>query len=112
VTRLAAERGLPQPDLPEPEPFDARSPESVDLTGFGAVVFAGGFRPEYSAWIHVPGAFDEHGFPLHVDGASTAAPGLYFVGAHFLRKRKSSLLCGIAEDAAIVAAAVAARSRR
>jgi putative flavoprotein involved in K+ transport len=112
VTRLAAERGLPEPDLPDPEPFDGRSSESVDLTGFGAVVFAGGFRPDYGTWVKVPGAFDEHGFPLHVDGASTVAPGLYFVGAHFLRKRKSSLLCGIAEDAAIVAAAVAARSRR
>ena len=107
VTKLAAERGLPDPELPEPEPFDGRSPETVDLTGFGAVVFAGGFRPEYSAWIQVPGAFDELGFPLHVDGASTAAPGLHFVGVHYLRKRKSSLLCGVAEDAAIVAAAIA-----
>jgi putative flavoprotein involved in K+ transport len=30
-------------------------------------------------------------------------PGLYFVGVHFLRKRKSSLLIGVGEDAAIVA---------
>ena len=29
-------------------------------------------------------------------------PGLYFVGVHFLRKRKSSLLIGVGEDAAIV----------
>jgi putative flavoprotein involved in K+ transport len=105
--KLAAERGLPEPDLPDPEPFDGRSSESVDLTGFGAVVFAGGFRPDYGTWVKVPGAFDEHGFPLHVHGASTAALGLYFVGVHFLRKRKSSLLCGVAEDAAIVAAAIA-----
>ena len=61
--------------------------------------------------MRVPGAFDELGFPLQVDGASTVAPGLYFVGVHFLRKRKSSLLFGVGEDAALVAAAVA-RLRR
>jgi putative flavoprotein involved in K+ transport len=58
--------------------------------------------------VHVPGAFDEFGFPLHEDGASTAVPGLYFVGVHFLRKRKSSLLLGVGEDAAIVAYRIAA----
>ena len=45
---------------------------------------------------------------VHDEGASTAAPGLYFVGVHFLRKRKSSLLCGVGEDAAIVAGRIAA----
>jgi putative flavoprotein involved in K+ transport len=30
-------------------------------------------------------------------------PGLYFVGVHFLRKRKSSSLVGVGEDAGIVA---------
>lgn len=74
----------------------------LDLSGVGAVVFAGGFRPDYG-WIDVPGAFDELGFPVHADGASTAANGLYFVGVHFLRKRQSSLLCGVGEDAALVA---------
>ncbi len=34
-------------------------------------------------------------------------PGLHFVGVHFLRKRKSSLLVGVGEDAAIVAEHVA-----
>ena len=56
----------------------------------------------------MPGAFDPLGFPLHEEGASTAAPGLYFVGVHFLRKRNSSLLWGVGEDAAIVAAQIAA----
>jgi putative flavoprotein involved in K+ transport len=56
----------------------------------------------------IPGAFDEFGFPLHHEGASTAVRGLYFVGVHFLRKRKSSLLIGVGEDAAIVARQIAA----
>ena len=38
-----------------------------------------------------------------------AVPGLYFCGVHFLRKRKSSLLMGVGEDAAIVARSIAAR---
>jgi putative flavoprotein involved in K+ transport len=38
-----------------------------------------------------------------VDGASTVVPGLFFCGVHFLRKRKSSLLLGVGEDATVVA---------
>jgi putative flavoprotein involved in K+ transport len=108
VRKLVAERGLPAPDIVEPEPFDGRAPEILDLAGFGAVVFAGGFRPDYGRWVRVPGAFDEMGFPVHSDGASTAAAGLYFVGVHFLRTRKSSLLYGVGEDAAVVARQIAA----
>jgi putative flavoprotein involved in K+ transport len=107
VRKLVAERGLPVPELPEPEPFDADAPVELNLRGFGAVVFAGGFRPDYASWVRCPGAFDELGFPIHREGASTAAPGLYFVGVHFLRKRKSSLLVGVGEDAAIVARQIA-----
>jgi putative flavoprotein involved in K+ transport len=112
VRQLVAERGLPLPEIPEPEPFDGEAPEEVNLSGFGAVVFAGGFRPDYEAWVRFPGAFDEVGFPVHAEGASTVVPGLYFVGVHFLRKRKSSLLNGVGEDAAIVARGIAARHVR
>ena len=107
VRKLVAERGLPRPDIPEPEPFNAEAPEQLSLDGFGAVVFAGGFRPDYRSWVRCPGAFDELGFPIHRDGASTAVRGLYFVGVHFLRKRKSSIFLGVGEDAAIVARQIA-----
>jgi putative flavoprotein involved in K+ transport len=103
----AAERGLPPPEVPEPEPFDPSAPEELDLSGFGAVIFAGGFRPDHASWVRCPGGFDELGFPVHEDGASRVAPGLYFVGVHFLRKRKSSLLVGVGEDAEIVAKRIA-----
>ncbi len=105
--RHAAERGLPPLPVETPEPFDAEAPEELDLSGFGAVVFAGGFRPDYASWVHCPGAFDDLGFPIHDNGASTTVPGLHFVGVHFLRKRKSSLLIGVGEDAAIVAGRIA-----
>ena len=75
------------------------------------MIFAGGFRPGYAEWIDVPDAFDALGFPLQVDGASTVAPGLYFAGVHFMRKRKSSLFIGVGADAAIVADKIAAARR-
>jgi putative flavoprotein involved in K+ transport len=103
-----AERGLEPPGLEDPEPFLADAPEQVDLSGFGAVIFAGGFRPDYRSWLPWPEAFDELGFPLHQSCACTAVPGLYFVGVHFLRKRKSSLLIGVGEDAQIVSGQIAA----
>jgi putative flavoprotein involved in K+ transport len=97
------------PGLDEPPPFGDEGPERIDLRDFGAVLFTSGFRPDYGAWLDWPGAFDELGFPIHENGESVVRPGIFFVGVHFLRKRKSSLLIGVGEDAAIVARGVAAR---
>lgn len=106
--KLTVERGMPPLEIPEPEPFSEEAPDRLDLTGFGAVLFAGGFRPDYGSWVGIADAFDELGFPIHEDGASSAAKELHFVGVHFLRKRKSSLLVGVGEDAGIVARRLAA----
>jgi putative flavoprotein involved in K+ transport len=105
--RLAGERGLPPLEVADPEPFDPTAPERISLAGFGAVVFAGGFRPDFRAWLPWADAFDEMGFPIQVDGASTVVEGLFFAGTHFLRTRKSSILLGVGEDAAIVARTIA-----
>lgn len=94
--------GVDVPELPVPPPFLADPPTEIDLGGFGTVIFTAGFRPDYARWVHFP-AFDRWGFPLTVDGASTVVPGLYFIGVHFLRTRKSSLIFGVGEDAALVA---------
>jgi putative flavoprotein involved in K+ transport len=102
--------GLTPPELPDPPPFDPAAPERVAVDGFGAILYTSGFRPDYGSWLHAD-AFDELGFPIQEDGASLTVPGLFFCGVHFLRKRKSSLLMGVGEDAAIVAAAVTARRR-
>jgi putative flavoprotein involved in K+ transport len=107
IREEARERGMAPPDIPAPEPFDPNCPTSIDISKLGAVVFAGGYRPNYQTWMNTPGAFDKMGFPIHSQGASSAFPGLYFVGVHFLRKRKSSLLYGVGEDATIVATQVA-----
>jgi putative flavoprotein involved in K+ transport len=107
--RFAEREGIDYEPPPPPEPFDEVGPESESLDGFGAVVFAGGFRPNYAEWIEVSDAFDELGFPAHRDGQSTSAPGLFFLGTHFLRTRRSSLLMGVGDDAAIVADLVRSR---
>ncbi|HEX6331460.1 MAG TPA: NAD(P)/FAD-dependent oxidoreductase [Actinomycetota bacterium] len=103
VSKLCAERGIEDPTLPDPDPFVADAPDSIPTDGLGAVIFAGGFRPNFASWVDVPGGFDDLGFPIQRDGASAAASGLFFAGVHFLRTRKSSLLCGVGDDAAIVA---------
>jgi putative flavoprotein involved in K+ transport len=105
---LADERGEKRPDMGEPDFFDRTMIESIPLESVGTVIFAGGYRPDYTSWVDIAGAFDPMGFPLHEDGASTAARGLYFVGVHFLRKRSSSLFWGVGEDAALVAGKIAA----
>jgi len=112
VRRVRAERGLKPFEIWEPSSFVGPGPAEVDLAGFGAVVFASGFRPDFRSWLPWPDAFDDSGFPLQVDGASTVIPGLYFVGIHFLRKRKSSLLIGVGEDATIIARDIARRKTK
>jgi putative flavoprotein involved in K+ transport len=106
ICRLLREQlpagGFEVPELPVPPPFVADRPLEVDLNSFGTVLFTAGFRPDYARWVHIP-AFDQWGFPLTEDGASTVVPGLYFLGVHFLRTRGSSLLFGVGEDAALVA---------
>jgi putative flavoprotein involved in K+ transport len=103
-TRATARR--PRAQWPDPPPFRADTPVELNLSGFGAVIFTSGFRPDYVGWVRFP-AFDSMGFPITDDGASTVVPGLYFCGVHFLRTRGSSLIFGVGEDAAVVARAVA-----
>lgn len=103
--------GIDPPELPDPPPFDGSAPERLALNGVGAILYTCGFRPDYASWLKLD-AFDELGFPIHEDGLSSTTPGLYFCGVHFLRKRKSSLLMGVGEDAAIVAQSIAASARR
>lgn len=107
VDARATALGIPL-QIDETGRFDAGAPESVNLSGFGAAIFAAGFRPGYRSWVPWPQAFDEYGFPLQKDGASLTVPGLYFAGVHFLRTRKSSLMLGAGEDAAVIGRRVAA----
>lgn len=94
---------------PEEEPTSIDSVSSLDLrhAGIATVIGANGFRPDHS-WIEGVET-DAQGFPIQQRGVSSV-PGLYFVGLHWLRKRKSALLLGVGEDADYVAARVAEHS--
>jgi putative flavoprotein involved in K+ transport len=93
--------GREAPEMPHPEPFVADPPLQARLADFGAVVFTAGFRPDYSSWVRLP-VFDADGFPKTHDDLSTAVPGLFFCGVHFLRNRRSSLMWGVGDDAHIL----------
>ena len=110
IRQAASDCGRPSPSLPEPPQFRTEGLAELSTRELGTVVFTSGYRPRYREWVHLPDAFDDLGFPIQRDGASTVAPGLYFMGTHFLRKRKSSTLFGMGEDAAIVASKIAART--
>ncbi len=63
------------------------------------IVWATGFVPVYS-WLQVP-VVDRKGRLLH-DGGTVASPGLYALGLPVLRRRKSTFICGIEDDAGAV----------
>jgi putative flavoprotein involved in K+ transport len=111
LVQAALSRGARPPELPAPPPLKADPPDEISVRGLGAVVFTSGYRPAYRDWVQFPDAFDDIGFPIQRGGASTVVPGLHFVGTHFLRKRKSSTLFGMGEDAEIVACTIAERMR-
>ncbi len=78
--------------------LEERPPLGLDLASgeIRTVVWATGYRPDHS-WLDVP-VFDRKGRIRH-DGGATEAPGLYVMGLQFLRRRKSALIDGAADDA-------------
>ena len=68
------------------------------------VIWCTGFRPDYS-WIDLP-VFGADGYPRHVRGVAPEAPGLHFVGLRFQHRANSTLIGGVGEDAAFIAARV------
>ena len=74
------------------------------------VIWCTGFEPGFS-WIDLP-VFDEHGLPRHQRGVVASAPGLYFVGLHFLYALSSTMIHGVGRDAAYIARAIEASMGR
>jgi putative flavoprotein involved in K+ transport len=90
-------------DVGAPERFaPTRAPEStrlqLDLRNgeIRSVVWATGFRPDYR-WLDVP-VIDEKGYLRH-DGGIVDSPGMYVLGLPVLRRRKSSFIHGVEDDA-------------
>ena len=61
-----------------------------------AVLWATGYRPDYR-WLDVP-ALDAKGNLRH-DGGTVDSPGMYALGLPVLRRRKSTFIYGIEDDA-------------
>src|SRR5262249_19166938 len=91
-----------------PTQVDASPPLLLDFArhGIRTVVWATGFRPDYS-WLDVP-VLDRKGNIVHDGGVVTDAPGLYVLGLPFLRRRKSTLIDGVGDDARDLSAHLAA----
>jgi putative flavoprotein involved in K+ transport len=106
---LAAEREAPPVAPRRPAPSAAIRELDLAAAGITAVVWATGFRRDFG-WIAAP-VFDGRGEPIHRRGV-TACAGLYFLGLPWLHKLKSSVLCGVGDDAAHLADHIAAGARR
>ncbi len=98
---IAAE-GL-EPTVEPPERFEptrvpSGTPLSLDLRSgeVRSVVWATGFRPDLS-WVELP-VFESSGRLRHDGGVVVDAPGVYFLGGTFLRRRRSSFIHGAADD--------------
>jgi putative flavoprotein involved in K+ transport len=75
------------------------------------VLWCTGFEPDLS-WIDAPGVVDGEKEPRHHRGVVAEAPGLYFLGLHFLHALSSAMIHGLDRDAAYLADHVAARCAR
>jgi putative flavoprotein involved in K+ transport len=108
VAANAPDGTVDPPHRPEPTRVDASPLLGLDLAraGIRTIVWATGFRPDYS-WLDVP-VLDRKGNLRHDGGVVTEAPGLYVLGLHFLRRRKSTLIDGVGDDAHDLSAHLAA----
>jgi putative flavoprotein involved in K+ transport len=92
-----------QGKAPPAETFaDTRISESPATTlcfarnAINTVIWATGYRPDLP-WLEVP-VFDHKGQVKH-DGGVAPESGLYFMGLPFMRRRKSSYIMGVEDDA-------------
>ena len=85
-------------ERPEPTRIPATSRLQLDLRAgeIRTIVWATGYRPDYG-WLDVP-VVDAKGRLRH-DGGVVEAPGMYALGLPVLRRRKSTFIHGIEDDA-------------
>jgi putative flavoprotein involved in K+ transport len=89
---------------------DGRTVRLTDGTALdvGIVVWATGYRPDYS-WIGIPGVASD-GKVVHQRGV-TDVPGLYFLGLSWQHTRGSALLGFVHDDAAYLAGLITTKAR-
>lgn len=86
------------PERLPPTRVPGSPPLGMDLASgeIRTIIWAIGYRPDFS-WLDVP-VLDPKGMIRH-DGGVAPSPGLYVMGMPFLRRRKSTLIDGAADDA-------------
>ena len=93
------ETGPPERLAPTRVPESSRLQLGLESGEIRSIVWATGFRPDYR-WLDVP-VIDAKGQLRH-DGGVVDSPGLYALGLPVLRRRKSTFICGIEDDARAV----------
>jgi putative flavoprotein involved in K+ transport len=91
-----SEAGPPERFAPTRVPESTRLQLDLRTGEIRAIVWATGFRPDYR-WLDVP-VVDAKG-QLNHDGGVVDSPGLYALGLPVLRRRKSTFIYGIEDDA-------------
>jgi putative flavoprotein involved in K+ transport len=91
-----AEFDAPERFAPTRVPPSSRLQLDLASGEIQAIVWATGFRPDYG-WLDVP-VVDAKGQLRH-DGGVLDSPGLYALGLPVLRRRKSTFIYGIEDDA-------------
>ncbi len=91
-----AEAVLPERFAPTRVPESTRLQLDLRSGEIRSIVWATGFLPDYG-WLDVP-VVDTKGQLRH-DGGVVDSPGLYALGLPVLRRRKSTFICGIEDDA-------------
>ena len=83
-------------------PLAVDAPDTLDLKDerIKTVIWATGYRRAYP-WLRVP-VFDAHGEIRH-NGGITPESGLYVLGLNFQRRRNSSFIDGVGDDAWVIA---------
>jgi putative flavoprotein involved in K+ transport len=110
IDRWADDHGLAAEIDPvhRPDPVVVeRERSELDLRSIGSVLWATGYRPDYS-WMAGP-AVEPDGRIDHAAGVAVSTPGLYLLGLPVMRTRKSTFIDGVGADAEAHAAHIAAR---
>jgi putative flavoprotein involved in K+ transport len=103
--------GAPTEDIPRlGDGYQQEQITRLDLNaaGISTIVWATGYTFDFSL-VKLP-VVDSDGYPIQKRGA-TRFEGLYFLGMPWLHNRKSGILFGVGDDAAYIAAHIAARER-
>ncbi|WP_430611418.1 NAD(P)-binding domain-containing protein [Flavobacterium sp. JP2137] len=84
-----------RPDCDQTTTYSTQLP----LTAIDTVIWATGYRADFD-WIKFP-IIGSNQQPIHTDGVSPIK-GIYYIGFPWLRKKKSGIVFGVAEDAAFI----------